>query len=294
MTTLHTHAAALLATTAEAAAASPDQGLFTLAGLIALLTLAALEIVLGIDNVIFIAIVTQKLPPDQRAKARSMGLLLAAVMRVLLLLAISWVLRLQTPLFDLPFLRTHAPGPDGTDLASPISISGKDLVLLLGGLFLIAKSTWEIRHQITHQAGHTGHADQPKGSKALGLAASFSRVILQILLLDLVFSLDSVITAAGMTKHIPIMIAAVLISVGVMLAFSGPVSRFVERNPSVKILALAFLVLIGVLLLAEGLHQHFERGYVYFAMAFALGVDLLQMKQSPRPTPDSPTPAGKV
>lgn len=260
---------------AEAAAVVPGEAISLLSwtSLAALLTLTALEIVLGIDNIVFIAIITQKLPEAQQPRARQIGLLLAMGMRILLLLAIAWVLKLTTPLFDLPFLTAAATDPaTGETMREAIGISGKDLVLLLGGLFLIAKSTWEIRHQM-HPEEHGPASGIAKK------AATFGSVIVQIVLLDLVFSLDSVITAAGMTNQIPVMITAVVIAVGVMMIFAGPVSRFVERHPTMKILALSFLILIGVLLTAEGLHQHFERGYVYFAMAFALGVDLLQMKQ---------------
>ncbi|MEL6328331.1 MAG: TerC family protein [Planctomycetota bacterium] len=228
---------------------------FSPKGLIALVTLSALEIVLGIDNIVFIAIVTGKLPEHQRAKARSIGLLLAMGMRIALLFAIAWVLSLSEPLFSIG--------------ANEISI--KDLILLLGGFFLIGKSVWEIRHLVTPHAGHAA------GESKRGM--SLSTAIVQILILDAVFSIDSVITAAGMTDNILIMITAVMISIGVMLAFAGPVSRFVERHPEVKVLALAFLILIGVLLLAEGWGEHLDRNYVYVAMGFALTVDLLQMRQ---------------
>jgi len=254
----------LMAVSDAAAAGGGDGGgitpFFSVAGLAALATLAALEIVLGIDNVVFIAIVAGRLPEEQQARARTVGLGLAAGMRVLLLLGIFWVLKLTEPLFtvSLPFVENS------------YDISGKDLILLLGGLFLIGKSVWEIRHQIT-PGDHGGGA----GKVAV---ASFAAAIGQIVMLDLIFSLDSVITAAGMTDNIAIMITAVLLAVGVMLVFAGPVSRFVERHPEMKILALAFLILIGVLLLAEGLGEHFNRGYVYFAMGFALAVDLLQMR----------------
>ncbi|MEM0984287.1 MAG: TerC family protein [Planctomycetota bacterium] len=246
----------LLTLAEEAAAATgseePTQ-LWSITSLIALVTLASLEIVLGIDNVVFIAIVAGKLPKEQQAKARTTGLALAAGMRVLLLLAIAWVLRLTEPLFSIA----------GYDL------SGKSLILLGGGMFLIAKSVWEIRHQVS------GHHASESGARKV---ASFGAAIGQILLLDLIFSLDSVITAAGMTDQIPVMIVAVLIAVGVMMAFAGPVSRFVDRHPEMKILALSFLILIGVLLVAEGLGEHLNRGYIYFAMAFAFCVDLLQMR----------------
>lgn len=280
------------ATAAGEAGAAAGDALFSVRSAIALLTLAALEIVLGIDNIIFIAILTGKLPEHQRAKARQLGLLLAMGMRIVLLLAITWVLKLTTPLFTIPFLTQHVvDAATGIERTVPIAISGKDLVLLLGGLFLIGKSTWEIRHQVA-PGDHGGAGGHGPGGAAARPTAAFGAVLTQILLLDIVFSLDSVITAAGMTSHIPIMIAGVVIAVGVMLAFAGPVSRFVERNPSIKVLALAFLIMIGVLLTAEGLHQHFERGYVYFAMAFALVVDLLQMRVKPAPKPAAGAEAG--
>ena len=234
--------------------------LLTSEALISLLTLTALEIVLGIDNIIFIAILVGRLPEHQRDKARLIGLSLAMFMRVGLLFAISWVMSLKdTHLFTLPVV-DHV-------------VSGKDLVLLLGGLFLVGKSTLEIHHKID-----TGgvveavpHAKPGKAGMGFGIALA------QILMLDLVFSLDSVITAVGMAKHIEIMIAAVVIAVGVMLAFSGVIARFVDRHPTIKMLALSFLILIGVMLIAEGCGQHVEKGYIYFAMAFSLVVEMLNI-----------------
>ncbi|MFG1704859.1 TerC family protein [Nonomuraea sp. M3C6] len=214
-------------------------------------TLVALEIVLGIDNIIFISILAGKLPPEQRDRARVLGLGAALVSRLLLLLALSWVVQLTEPLFA---LFGH-------------EISGRDLILLLGGLFLLAKSVTEI--------GHT--MDAPKDGKKVS-AASFPSVIAQIMVLDIVFSLDSVITAVGMVSQLGIMIAAVVVSVLVMLFASGPISRFVDRHPSIKMLALAFLVLIGMVLVAEGLGQHIEKGYIYFAMAFSVIVELLNIR----------------
>ena len=264
---------------------------FSTAGVIALLTLASLEIVLGIDNVIFIAILTGRLPEERQGRVRSIGLLLAMVMR-LILLALAWlVMKLQSPLFELPLLTEHVFDPGtGTMVEGPIGISGKDLVLLIGGLFLIAKATYEIHH-LVEGAGH-GHIrhDGPSGAAGPGGHGATARtgpggrkvgvagIITQILLLDLVFSLDSVITAVGMTTNYWIMSTAVVIAVGVMLFFAGPIGRFVARHPSMKTLALAFLVLIGVLLVADGLHQHLGRGYVYFAMVFALVVELINLK----------------
>jgi predicted tellurium resistance membrane protein TerC len=230
--------------------------LFTFEAFVAFLTLTSLEVVLGIDNVIFIAILAGRLPESQRDKARRLGLLLAVVSRILLVLAIGWVIQLKVPLFS---ILGHA-------------FTGKDLILLGGGLFLIAKATYEIHHKI--EGAETADS-------APGPASTLTAVLVQVLLIDVVFSLDSVITAVGMTEGlanpIPIMVAAILASVVVMLAFSKTVVTFVDRNPSIKILALSFLLLIGVLLVAESFHHQIPKGYVYFAMAFSLAVDLLQL-----------------
>jgi predicted tellurium resistance membrane protein TerC len=222
---------------------------------ISLLTLTALEIVLGIDNIIFIAILAGKLPAEQQARARQLGLMLALVTRVLLLLSLTWIMGLTTPWFTLPLLR--------------VGISGRDLVLLIGGLFLIWKSVREVHEKLEDDESHvtTGRG-----------RATFSGVIVQILLLDVVFSLDSVITAVGMADNIGVMIAAVVIALGVMLVFAGAISDFVERHPTLKMLALSFLILIGVTLLGEGLHFHIPKGYIYFSMAFAFGVEMLNLK----------------
>jgi predicted tellurium resistance membrane protein TerC len=231
--------------------------LFTVEALMALLTLTSLEVVLGIDNVIFIAILAGKLPESQRDSARRLGLTLAVVSRAILVLAIGWVMQLNQPLFQL----------FGT------SFSGKDLILILGGLFLLGKATYEIHHKIE---GANASTD------SLPAAASLRMVLMQVLMIDVVFSLDSVITAVGMTEGLKspvvIMIAAIAISVIVMLVFSKAIVTFIERHPALKILALAFLLLIGTLLVAEGFHQKIPKGYVYFAMAFSLGVDILQMR----------------
>jgi predicted tellurium resistance membrane protein TerC len=216
-------------------------------------TLVALEIVLGIDNIIFISILAGKLPPEQRDRARVLGLAAALITRLLLLLGLSWVVQLTEPLFA---VFGH-------------EISGRDLILLLGGLFLLAKSVTEISHSMD---GPTGK----DGKKAV--AASFTAVIVQIMILDVVFSLDSVITAVGMVDELGVMVAAVVVTVLVMLFASGPISRFVDRHPSIKMLALAFLVLIGVVLVAEGLDQHIPKGYIYFAMAFSVVVELLNIR----------------
>jgi predicted tellurium resistance membrane protein TerC len=263
--------------------------LLTLNALAALATLSILEIVLGIDNIVFLAILTGKLPEHQQPKARTLGLALAAGGRVALLLAISWVITLdRTVLFELPFAvpgshEAAANAASGNDAAHPAktTITAKDLVLILGGLFLLAKSTWEIGHQMepTHDSG-TQRA-----------FASLPAALAQIVVIDLVFSLDSVLTAIGMvqadeysTKWAPlaIMITAVLMAIAVMMAFSGPIAKFVNRHPSVKMLALAFLILIGMVLVAEGLNTHVPRGYVYFAMAFSLGVEMLNLRAANR------------
>lgn len=219
---------------------------------IAFLTLTALELVLGIDNVIFISILAGKLPPDQRKKARTLGLALAMITRVLLLLSLSWIIRLTAPLF--------------TVLSQ--EISGRDMILIVGGLFLLGKSTFEIHGKLE---GEEGHASARVGP-------SFTSVIIQILLLDIVFSLDSVITAVGMVDNVAIMISAVVIAIIFMMAFAGPISGFVERHPTVKMLALSFLLLIGVTLIVEGFDHHIPKGYIYFAMAFSVFVEMLNLR----------------
>ena len=219
---------------------------------IAFATLTVLELVLGIDNVIFISILSGKLPEAQRAQARYIGLTLALLMRVILLFSLSWIIGLTEPLF--------AVGPQ--------QVSGRDLVLLLGGLFLIGKSTHEIHGSLEGEEGH--------GSSKV--YSSFASVIIQITLLDIVFSLDSVITAVGMVNNLSIMIAAVVISIIAMMAFAGTIGAFVQRHPTIKMLALSFLLLIGVTLIAEGLHQHIPKGYIYFAMAFSVLVEVLNMR----------------
>jgi predicted tellurium resistance membrane protein TerC len=220
-------------------------------------TLLALEIVLGVDNVVFISILAGKLPASLRAKARYLGLSLAMVMRLLLLLSLSWMIRLTDPLFT--FFQ--------------LEISGRDLILIVGGLFLIAKSTHEIHQKLEGAEGHASARVAPR----------FSSVIVQILLLDVVFSLDSVITAVGMVDRIGVMVAAVIGAVIVMIAFSGAIARFVERHPTVKMLALSFLLLIGVTLLAEGFDQHISKGYIYSAMAFSVFVEMLNLKAGRTP-----------
>jgi predicted tellurium resistance membrane protein TerC len=220
-------------------------------GWISLATLTALEVVLGIDNIVFLSIMTAKVPANKQAMTRTVGLALALLMRLGLLAAISWVMGLKEVLFTLvrPF-------------------SGRDLILLFGGLFLIAKSTHEMFDKL--EVGKDTDAKPKTGSIAL--------VLVQIVLLDIVFSLDSVITAVGMAQHISIMVTAMIIAVSVMLIFAGRVGNFVNRHPSMKILALSFLLLIGVMLMAEGMGQHINKGYIYFAMAFSLVVELINMR----------------
>ena len=219
---------------------------------IALATLLALEIVLGVDNVVFISILAGKLPADQQKRARTIGLALALVTRILLLLSLSWIIKLTAPLFA---VLGH-------------EISGRDLILIVGGLFLIAKSTHEMHQRLEGEEGESSSR----------VAPSFAAVIVQILLLDIVFSLDSVITAVGMVDQLAIMIAAVILALVVMLAFAGRISAFVENHPTVKMLALAFLLLIGTTLIAEGVDQHISKGYIYFAMAFSLFVEGLNLR----------------
>ncbi|HMS10959.1 MAG TPA: TerC family protein [Pyrinomonadaceae bacterium] len=219
---------------------------------IAFATLTVLELVLGIDNVIFISILAGKLPPEQQARARFIGLSLALVFRVVLLFSLSWVMGLTAPLFSV----------------AGYNISGRDLILILGGLFLIGKSTHEIHGSLE---GEEGHAVKK-------VYASFGAVIVQISLLDIVFSLDSVITAIGMVDKVPIMIAAVVISIIAMMLFAGSIGAFVQKHPTIKMLALAFLLLIGFTLVVEGLHMHIPKGYIYVAMAFSVFVEFLNMR----------------
>ena len=219
---------------------------------IAFVTLLGLEIVLGIDNVVFISILAGKLPAEQQPKARYVGLGLAMIMRIGLLFSISWVIRLTAPLFA---IFGH-------------EISGRDLILIIGGLFLLAKATREIHQKLEGEEGHASVQVKP----------SFSSVIIQVLLLDIVFSLDSVITAVGMVDDISIMISAVVLAVAFMMVFAAPISNFVERHPTFKMLALSFLLLIGFTLIAEGWHMHIPKGYIYAAMAFSVFVEALNLK----------------
>jgi predicted tellurium resistance membrane protein TerC len=226
---------------------------------IALATLTALEIVLGIDNIIFISILAGRLPQERRARARTMGLAAAMLTRILLLASLAWLAHLAAPLFS---LGGH-------------TVTARDLVLLGGGLFLLAKATFEIHNNLEGEHDHRGAAK----------AASFAAVIAQIMVLDIVFSLDSVITAIGMAEHLPVMIAAVVIAVLVMMWAAGPISNFVEAHPTIKMLALAFLLLVGMSLVADGFGRHIPKGYVYFAMAFSVFVEMLNLRARARQRP---------
>jgi len=235
--------------------------LLTTGALAGLVSLTAMEIVLAIDNVVFLAILTARLPPAQQPLARRLGLTLALGIRVLLLFTITWVMSLTAPLFDV----------------RGVAVSGRTLILVGGGLFLIAKATREIYEKV--EGTPAAAAGRPRA------AGAFILVLLQILLLDIVFSLDSVITAVGMAQQLWVMVVAVVLAVGVMLAFSGAVSAFVHRHPTIQMLALSFLILIGVMLVAEGIEKHIERGYIYFAMAFSLVVELLNLRLLPHGAP---------
>lgn len=219
---------------------------------IALVTLIALELVLGVDNIIFISILSGKLPKNDQSRARTTGIMLAVITRILLLLSLSWIISLEEPLFHI----------------FTLGVSGHDLILFVGGLFLIGKSTFEIHEKLEGQEGQASAKVSP----------DFTSVIIQIMLLDIVFSLDSVITAVGMVNEIPIMIIAVIIAAGVMVFTSTPIGEFVERHPTVKMLALSFLLMIGFTLVVEGLHQHIPKGYVYFAMGFSIFVEMINLR----------------
>ncbi len=232
--------------------------------IIAFLTLAALEIVLGIDNIIFLSIMAAKLPLHQQARARTIGLAGAMLTRIALLVSLNWLAKLTTPLFE---VLGHG-------------FSGRDLILLLGGLFLFWKASSEIRHMLRGEYPEIGTSGGVVG-------VSFAGVIVQIMILDIVFSLDSVITAVGMTSHLPVMIAAIVTAVIAMMFFSGPLSRFVDTHPTIKMLALAFLVLIGVVLVIEGLGMHVSKAYVYVAMGFSVVVEFLNLRMRKRKTQTS-------
>lgn len=224
---------------------------------IAFFTLVALELVLGVDNVIFISILASKLPQHQQQQARTVGIVMAVVMRIILLFSISWIIGLTDELFSIPYFSEE-----------PIVITGRDLILIVGGIFLLWKSTNEIHHKLE---GDEGHASAKVG-------ATFWSVVIQIMLLDAVFSIDSVITAVGMVDELAIMVAAVLIAATVMIFTAAPINKFVEEHPTIKILALSFLLLIGFTLVVEGFHVHIPKGYIYFALVFSVVVELLNLR----------------
>ncbi len=233
---------------------------------ISLLTLIVLEIILGIDNIVFISILAGKLPQQLQAKARQTGLMLALITRLLLLCGLAFMVKLTRPLFEIPTLGI---------LHEPHGVSGRDLILILGGLFLLWKSTNEIHDKLEGEEGGVSRRVAPK----------FAAVVAQILLLDIVFSLDSVITAVGMAKHLGVMIAAVIIALVFMLFFAGHIGDFIHKHPSLKMLALSFLMLIGCALVAEGFHKEIPKGYIYFAMAFSVGVETLNIRMRGRKKP---------
>lgn len=233
-----------------------DPGVIT-----ALLTLTVLEIILGVDNIIFISIVSNKLPEAQQPRARVIGLLLAMVFRIILLLTISWIIQLTNPIFTLSFIK---------DEGEPLGISWKDLILIAGGIFLVFKSTLEIHHKL--------EKTKPQAAGVKVVPTGFGAVIVQIVLVDAVFSFDSILTAIGLVDQVWVMITAVVISMTIMILFSGVISRFINRHPTLQILALAFLIMIGVMLVAEGFHQHFNKAYIYTAIAFSLIVELINMR----------------
>ncbi len=246
-------------------------GLFTFASLVSLATLAVLEIVLGIDNIIFISIISDRLPPHQQSKGRMIGLSLALLMRVALLFSITWVIGMQTSLFHLtdamPFILFSDAGLAPEDIIW--SCSGRDLILLAGGIFLLVKTTSEIHKKVEGEEGH---------SSASAASLTLNAAIIQIVLIDVVFSFDSILTAVGLVDNILIMILAVVIAMVVMLLFAERVSAFVNNNPTIKVLALAFLLMIGMILVIDAFHYHVPKGYVYFSMAFSLLVESLNMR----------------
>ena len=248
---------------AVAPAADTVAPLVSIESALALLTLTRMEIVLGIDNIVFIAILSARLPPEQRPRARRLGLLAAMGMRIALLLVVGWIAALKTPFFSFSLI------------GHPIALSWRDVILLTGGLFLIAKATHEIHNKLE---GDEHHAE----GKAV---ATMTGVVTQIMVMDIIFSIDSVITAVGMAEHLQVMIAAVVISVIVMMIFAGPISDFVERHPTIKMLALSFLLLIGVMLVVEAVDVHVSKGYIYFAMGFSLFVEMLNLRSKRKAKP---------
>lgn len=242
---------------------------------LALLTLCFLEIVLGIDNIIFISIVSNKLPEEHRARARNIGLALAMIVRIVFLLGITWIITFTEPLFTIPknFLMSHA-----------MSFSGRDLILGFGGLFLIAKSTMEINHEMEGEDGEEGgNTKRPQSVTMVG-------TITQIILLDIIFSFDSILTAIGIVDKVIIMIIAVIVSIGVMMFFSGAISRFIQKHPSMEVLALGFLILIGFMLFLESLHYVIPKGYIYFAVAFSMLIELTNIRVKKKRSGDKNKP----
>lgn len=243
---------------------------------LALLTLTFFEVVLGIDNIIFISIVSNRLPVEIRARTRNLGLLLAMMVRILLLLTITWVMKFEEPLFGVPVWISEDSG-----------ISGRDLILIFGGMFLIAKSTREINHELE---GQDETAVQAASSKKVNVTG----VILQIILLDIIFSFDSILTAVGLTEFIIIMIIAVIVSIGIMIAFSGTISDFIHKHPSMEVLALGFLILIGFMIFLEGLGKDIPKGYIYFAVVFSMGIEMINMRVRRRRAKASAQPISEV
>jgi predicted tellurium resistance membrane protein TerC len=238
---------------------------------VALVTLTALEIVLGIDNIIFISILVGRLPQSQRASARVQGLALAMITRILLLLSLAWMMRLTEPFFTIP-LGAFDVGIDEAHWRDALAISGRDLILILGGLFLLWKSAHEI-HESLESEVHESEVRAP---------SRYWLVLIQIAIIDIVFSLDSVITAVGMASHVPVMVIAIVLAVGVMMLAAKSIGDFVDDHPSIKMLALSFLILVGMVLVAEGVGQHIPKGYIYFAMAFSVAVEMLNIKARQR------------
>ncbi len=228
---------------------------------LALLTLTFFEVVLGIDNIIFISIVSNRLPIEIRARTRNMGLLLAMGVRILLLLTITWVMKFKEALFTIP---------DNFIFQEELPISGRDLILIFGGLFLIAKSTREINHEME---GEDDTIEATEGAKT-----NVTGIIVQIILLDIIFSFDSILTAVGLTQYVIIMIIAVILSIGIMIIFSGAISDFINRHPSMEVLALGFLILIGFMLFLEGLHKEVPKGYIYFAIVFSMIIEMVNIR----------------